>query len=1149
MKIRRLNILRMPGFESGGPELEDLGDGLNLVAGPNGSGKTTICRAIRGLLWPNTLSRFSPVALESNWTDDDASIYIELEGDRHLSQKDGGTMDSLPVPPAEFARCYTVTIDDLFDDTDADLARRIVTAMAGGYDLGSLRSGTLLQLKSNHGKSAASDLRKARQHVKSLSGRQEELREREQQIESLEKEKDDARSARKEIERLGDVRDLASLKDDVVAAEGALAAFPVGMDRLVGDEADRLAGIDSDVEKARGDLEEAEEETRQAKQDLDDAALPEEGIHRTTIDQQKGQLADVDEVERSLALAEQELAKATAASEALGRLGNADADKLAAMDLAGLDEIDRWHEEQGENRSSLQACHAELELLGEEETHASDAETLTRAIGLLREWLEIPRSPASAGLRNATLGTVLAGLALLCSLVLTLVHHVAWLVVALLSVVIAAALWLLHKGPGVDTASTLRDRYGRLRVGPPKSWNKDEVGHRLTDLEKELSAVRESKQKSIRMQRLRGRESPLVSKAEELAAQRNELIGRLGVAPESTATSLVLFVAKLKAFQQAHQAEVEQSALRDKLAERRKKLLCELNVFLASFNAPDCESAVSARAQCEHLFDRAEKHRIAADALPKARRQSKRVQERLKELDERRRKLFESVGLESGDEAGLADRLGRMPSYRKAVEALNGGRIRRDALATKLADAPELTSLSPDEIDAHKETLEQQAGEYEELIEELKDIRDEVDKANRENALAQALASAKSAEDELADCLAQAELAAAGSLLLDDLEKEYELASRPAVLKQADDWFRRFTVGRYELRATRGASGPAFAATDSVSGKTLELDSLSRGTRMQLLMAVRLAFAASEETAGPLPFVLDEVLSSTDPERFRAVAECLLALVKAGRQVFYFTCQPGDAKAWQQVAGDDSAQHVRWFDLYEIRRLGQRESTLLSDATVPQRTVPPPDGRTLQEYAGALKVPALDATKGSGGAHVANFAETADELYQLMAVGIETWGQLASLSVAASDAYVANERLRAMRVRATALDAFAEAYQIGRGKPVTREALEDAGVTPAFIDRIAELARGINGDATTLLDAITQGSDPRAKGFRTATLDKVKDNLTEMGYLDPEPALSAEQLRSRVLAAVSDAVRNGTVPAEVVGGWIDRFLQDAGMED
>lgn len=1150
MRIHRLNILRMPGFESGGFELKDLGEGLNLVAGPNGSGKTTICRAIRGLLWPQTLSFFSPVALESNWTDGEASIYVELEGKRHLSQKDGDTVDSLPVPAAEFARCYTVTIDDLFDDTDTDLARRIVTAMAGGYDLASLRGGSLLQLKNNHGRSAASDLRKARQHVKKLTGQQEKLHEREQHIESLEKEKAAARAAQKEIERLADARELLGLKEEVAAAEGALASFPAGMDRLVGNEADGLAGIDGDIEDARGVLKKAEDDARQAQQDLDDADLPEGGVEQPTIDLHKRELDELDEVERSLALAEQELKKAMAAkNDALRQLGETDAEKLAAIDLAGLDEVDKWHAEQEKNRSSLQACRAELELLGEEEKHPVDAETLVRAIGLLREWLELPSSPTSSALRYMILGTFLAGLALSCSLVLTFVQHVAWVAVALLSVVLVAAMWLLQKGAGVDTTSALRDRYGRLRVDPPKTWDKSEVGDRLTDLERELSAVRESERKSDRLESLRVRESPLRGETEELNAQRNELIARLGVAPETTATSLVLFVANLKAFQQARRAEVEQSALRETLAERRGELLAEINAFLASFGVPVCDSAAPARARCEDIFKRAEKHRVAAKALPDAQRTCEGAQKRLDDLDRRRRKLFESAGLEFGDKAGLAARLDRLPSYREAAEALNGARIKRNAQAAKLADASKLTALSLDELDAREDKAKRQAGKYEDLIEELKEIRDGIDKANRENALAEALADAKTAEDELADCLAQAELAAAGSLLLADVEKEYESASRPAVLKQADDWFRRFTVGRYELRTTHGTNGPAFAATDSVSGKTLDLDSLSRGTRMQLLMAVRLAFAASEETTGPLPFVLDEVLSSTDPERFRAVAECLLALVKAGRQVFYFTCQPGDAKAWQQVAGEDSAKHVRWFDLDKKPGLGQRESTLLSDATVQQHTVPPPDGRALPEYARALEVPALDATKGSGGAHVANFVETADELHQLVKVGIKTWGQLASLSIVASDGYLADDRLQVMRVQATALDAFAEAYQIGRGKAVTREVLVKAGVTPSFIDRIADLAQELDGDAAILLNTIDQGSDPRTKRFRPATLETVRDNLTEMGYLDPEPVLSAEQLRGRVLAAVNDEVKNGTVPADVVGKWIDRFLQDAGVGD
>ena len=60
MKLKRLAVRRMPGFEDRGFDLEDLSEGLNLIVGPNASGKTTICRAIRALLWPRTLGGSAP---------------------------------------------------------------------------------------------------------------------------------------------------------------------------------------------------------------------------------------------------------------------------------------------------------------------------------------------------------------------------------------------------------------------------------------------------------------------------------------------------------------------------------------------------------------------------------------------------------------------------------------------------------------------------------------------------------------------------------------------------------------------------------------------------------------------------------------------------------------------------------------------------------------------------------------------------------------------------------------------------------------------------------------------------------------------------------------------------------------------------------
>ena len=50
--FRSIEIRRMPGFQRGELALPDLCAGINVIYGPNASGKTTLCRAIHRLLRP-----------------------------------------------------------------------------------------------------------------------------------------------------------------------------------------------------------------------------------------------------------------------------------------------------------------------------------------------------------------------------------------------------------------------------------------------------------------------------------------------------------------------------------------------------------------------------------------------------------------------------------------------------------------------------------------------------------------------------------------------------------------------------------------------------------------------------------------------------------------------------------------------------------------------------------------------------------------------------------------------------------------------------------------------------------------------------------------------------------------------------------------
>jgi DNA repair protein SbcC/Rad50 len=81
------------------------------------------------------------------------------------------------------------------------------------------------------------------------------------------------------------------------------------------------------------------------------------------------------------------------------------------------------------------------------------------------------------------------------------------------------------------------------------------------------------------------------------------------------------------------------------------------------------------------------------------------------------------------------------------------------------------------------------------------------------------------------------------------------------------------------------------------------LEQLSDATRVQLLLALRLgSLEQAERGCGPLPLCLDEVLATTDPQRYAAIANALLQIAESGRQVLYVTADPAEVEAFVLAA-------------------------------------------------------------------------------------------------------------------------------------------------------------------------------------------------------------------------------------------------------
>ena len=1134
MKLKRLIIHRMPGFPNGGPSYDDLADGLNVIVGPNASGKTTTCEAIRGLLWEKHLEGRRPVFLESAWTDGDDTILIDREANNRVCQRDGKLDKLADLPPKDLARCFTITIDDLFEIDDTKRAEAIVQALAGGYDLPEVR-GRIADFKKNPAKKAHEECVEAKRNVRKVQQAHEELHGKENNLSDLRRQVQDADKAKAQLDSIKNVRELNVLLGEIDDAEALLASFPPGMDRLGGKENESLATLRSDLADAEKRLLEAlgdvdEQESRQT-----EAGLPEGGIASERLAEQQRHLIALRDAERNVEDAKGNLGEAEKKrNNALRHLAAIDADRIDTIDTTALDDIETFHRSYQTNHDERSAAEARLALIDEDQP-AGDVVVLAQGTGILREWLEAGPVAAhdTSAKRNAELVLVLSALLGLTAVTFALTVSAWWaalLVPAVVAVIVA------RRGrpkPQSDCRAERQAAFGRTGLEEPDAWSPDAVGRRIGKLEQAIANAHQAAERTGERRSLQQRLEQLAAEAEELNVRRKELSEQLGLEAIGT-LALTDLATNLSAFRKASQALAGAQGRAKSADDDRCERLDKISAFLAEFELGRCDTYDDAQASFDGLKKRAEQYADAGGKLLTARNNAKRARKDIQKYTTRKGKLFESVGLNDDDDVALAERLGRLGAYHEARSQLLEIDARARGLKTRLVDAADLTDLTPEALEQRAFALKDEGDKLPPLREQIATIKFQVGQAKEGHSLTDALAAVEGAEAAVDEQRTAALRAAAGAFLLDEIEVEYRAESEPPVLARAREWFSRFTHHRYELQTQPdGPDGqPTFRARETTTGRGLGLDELSRGTRMQLLLAVRLAFAAAAEQGTQLPFILDEVLSSSDPERFRAIVDCLLVLVREGRQVFYFTCQPGDAKAWSEAAEAAGIDEARLIDLGEARRDGPVGGPL-SESTIRIREIPAINGATLNEYARTLGAASLNPTASAAGAHLAHFVDTPDQLHALAKARIETVGQLRSLADhGQSNAYIATDALTRVLAQAELLDAFADAWAVGRGRPVTREDLTAAGVTEKFIDAMAQLGRDLDWDTERLIEAVECGS---VKGFGSGKSTALKKRLLESEHLSNEEPLDEDAARARVLAAANAHVNAGILTVDEVG--------------
>ncbi len=360
----------------------------------------------------------------------------------------------------------------------------------------------------------------------------------------------------------------------------------------------------------------------------------------------------------------------------------------------------------------------------------------------------------------------------------------------------------------------------------------------------------------------------------QLAARQEELLRR-----RHEMDSLVARVVQLAADAGVPLASSPKSEVRNPKSEATDPL------SLLQMLADAAESQQSAIARREAIRREARKLRAAQG----------KHEEASGRLKHRRRDLFIEAGVK--DEQEFRQRA--LECARAEVLRQERDRVAREievALAARCSEEAirgQLDGSNRAALEARRGELQQRAAAVQEQLRGLLEKRGrtsaELDALATDNRLAAKHLDLAVLEKRIEDALHRWQVLATTCSVLDAIRVAYERDRQPETLQEASGYLDRLTQGRY--RRVWTPLGEHVLRVDDAEGRPLPVEALSRGTREQLFLSLRLALASSYARRGaPLPLVLDDVLVNFDAERAKAAAAVLRDFAAAGHQLLVFTC-------------------------------------------------------------------------------------------------------------------------------------------------------------------------------------------------------------------------------------------------------------------
>lgn len=1150
MKLESIRLKRVPGIDPAF-SIDGLSPGINIVIGPNGSGKTSFRNAVAATLWPSAHPS-KQLEVQSEWEDGERHLDAQRDGGRVSWFVDGSNVEAPAVPPAHLEQCYTLGVSELLlsnNSADQAIAKEIRVAMSGGYDLREV-SGNYFVLKSTFGRSERKAFEAAQTKYNGVSRDQRDLAVDEDRLGKLRTEAKAAKAAERLIPKIDAALSLQEVRRRVSSRQDALDRFPEEIARVSQRDADLLDQFINNRSDGASRVERFNSVIEGLQRAIAGSGLGEQVPAQSDLEAASIRVAEIVRIEDALAEARRKQTTATASVKETTKTlaGGVDLDAVPNVSAAALSRTEALLRKRESERRTREAVEKRIEGLDSRRTD-DEARKLEAAGGLLRDWLATPVVTARAASMPMALVSIACAV-VLAGVVLAMLHHIYWLLAAGAGVGAAVGLVFASRRSSDGSDGTAeRDRHAQrfseLKLGVPEAWTPEQVRELLRELDGRHSDAVLGDAAEEERKRLAAQLSNHVDVESATEAEREALLAEIGI---QLGDDLALHEIAFRCRQYteacaalvAAEAEIEQHN-NDLIGPRDA-----VDRLLATYGYQAATDNAERATQLKALERKLDSYTADHNQLGSTQDDLVGEQERATALDAQIKAFYEDRGLTVDDRRQLDTLLEQRPQYTQLTDEQTSDTHSLSELEAGLGKHADLLTLDEEQLDQRKDAATANSNKLDDIHQEIGAIEQRVKDTTEGSDAELALAEVETKREALLEAGEKAQLAAAGRFLLGEVDEEHEKASRPVVLERAMQYFAAFTHNAFELTLADGDDG-GFRARNTTTRELLELAQLSDGTRIQLLLAVRLAFATSAERGSTIPLMLDEALSTSDPERFVAVAEALAVLAADGRQIFYLTSNPADVAAWMGASRQDTELAPAIIDLGRIR-WDQAAIKNIDELALPERAaVAKPDGLAPEDYAVALGVPAAHVHAPIEALHL--FYLLRDDLpllYELVEkYRIDTVGKWLSFSASGRVEKLLPphdcKRLDAVCAGAREVQ---RAATVGRGKPVDEQALEESGaVSDTFMPVLRDLIDEVGGDATALLEII----DNRVKGFRKKSRADLEEYLEGHGYIDTNPQLEISDIYARTVGAMERMVDEGLVTQDECLALADRLVGAFGV--